>query len=99
MAESSALLKQGVVLTGEEYNMRPDYLYTNLNTIKPEMIREATQNARKAAEQFARDSGSSVGNIIKARQGLFSITNRDRNSPHKKIIRVVTTVDYMLTNP
>ncbi|WP_319549221.1 SIMPL domain-containing protein [Desulfogranum marinum] len=98
MGTSSELIKQGIVLTGDQYQMRPEFLYTTLNSIKPDMIREATEGARKAAEQFARDSGSAVGKIRNARQGIFSIVDRDRNSPYRKIIRVVTTVDYMLTD-
>ncbi len=62
----------------------------------PAAIAEATKNARKAAEQFAKDSGSTVGAIRKARQGLFSIENRDRNTPDQKKVRVVTTVEYFL---
>ena len=37
------------------------YEYTELDKIKPEMIAEATRDARGAAEKFADDSGSSVG--------------------------------------
>jgi len=96
MGRSSELVKQGIVLAGDDYQYQPEYLFTGLNTIKPAMIEEATKNARLAAEQFARDSGSRVGSIRNARQGLFTITDRDRNTPYRKIIRVVTTVDYFL---
>lgn len=96
MERSTDLVKQGIVLASDDYQNRPDYLFTGLNSIKPAMIEQATKNARLAAEQFARDSGSRVGSIRKARQGLFTITDRDRNTPYRKIIRVVTTVDYFL---
>ncbi len=95
MQTSGELLKAGVVL---QMNSQPEYLYTDLNAIKPEMIAEATKNARKAAEQFAADSGSRVGAIRKATQGLFSINNRDAYSPDFKKIRVVTTMEYFLTS-
>jgi hypothetical protein len=62
------------------------------------MIEEATKNARQAAEKFAKDSGSTVGKIRNARQGLFTITNRDKNSPDRKKVRVVTTVEYFLVD-
>lgn len=96
MAKSAELIKQDIVLSGEEYQTRPEYLFTSLNVIKPEMIQEATEDARRAAEQFARDSGSEVGSIKNARQGFFAVRDRDRNTPYRKVIRVVTTVDYFL---
>ena len=67
-----------------------------MNDIKPEMIKEATQNARKAAEQFANDSESKLGKIKTANQGQFSISDRDQNTPYIKNVRVVTTIQYML---
>lgn len=93
MEKSGELVGKGVVLVSGGYT---DFLFTGLNEIKPDMIAEATKNARKAAEQFARDSGSKVGKIRKARQGLFSINVRDRNSPEHKVVRVVTTVEYFI---
>jgi nitrous oxide reductase accessory protein NosL len=60
--------------------------------------RYVTINAREAAEKFAQDSGSKVGKIRKASQGYFSISDRDRNSPDKKVVRVVTTVEYYLVD-
>lgn len=98
MGRSSELVKQGIVLASDDYQNQPEYLYVGLNSIKPAMIEKATKNARLAAEQFARDSESSVGSIRNARQGLFTITDRDRNTPYRKIVRVVTTVDYFLLN-
>jgi hypothetical protein len=94
---SGELVKQGVaVIRSYEYNTQ--YLYTELDKIKPEMIAEATRDARRAAEQFANDSGSKVGAIRRAQQGLFSIEDRDQFSPEFKRVRVVTTVDYYLSD-
>jgi hypothetical protein len=91
------LVKQGVpVMRSYEYNTQ--YLFTALETIKPEMIAEATTDARRAAEQFAKDSGSEVGSIRTAQQGLFSIADRDQFSPEVKTVRVVTTVEYYLAD-
>ena len=69
---------------------------TSLNKIKPQMIEEATRNAREAAEKFAKDSESRLGKIKKASQGQFSISDRDPNTPYIKNVRVVTTIDYLL---
>ena len=73
-----------------------EYIFTGLNSLKPEMIEEATTNAREVAAKFARDSGSKVGPIRVANQGLFSISNLDDNTPHIKKVRVVSTIDYQL---
>lgn len=92
------LVGKGIVLVGENYGRTTEFLFTGLNDIKPAMIEEATKNARKAAEQFAKDSGSKVGKIRSASQGLFTITDRDMNSPDRKNVRVVTTVEYYLSD-
>ena len=89
------LLKEGIALT-EDYGNRTIYEYTGLNDIKPEMIAEATENARQAAEKFAEDSKSDIGKIVKASQGQFSITDRDPYTPDIKHIRVVTYLTYSI---
>lgn len=66
------LLQQGIVLTSSP-NQALTYKFTELNSIKPDMITEATRNARAAADRFALDSGSEVGHIRQASQGIFSI--------------------------
>ncbi|QWU79441.1 SIMPL domain-containing protein [Campylobacter novaezeelandiae] len=90
----STLGKEGIVIKIENYEI--EYLYTKLNEIKPQMIEEATLNARNAAIKFAQDSNSHLGKIKKASQGQFSISNRDKNTPYIKTIRVVSTIEYYL---
>jgi len=97
MERSGELVKQGVAVI-RSYDYNTQYLFTELDKIKPEMIAEATKDARRAAEQFAKDSGSTVGAIRTAQQGLFSIEDRDQFSPEFKKVRVVTTVDYYLSD-
>ncbi len=93
---SLELMSKGIVL-GSKNQWRPiEYVYTGLNELKPSMIEEATKNAREVAEKFARDSNSEVGEIRIARQGLFSINDRDQNTPQIKIVRVVSTFDFQL---
>ena len=70
--------------------------FTGLNNIKPQMIESATKNARAVAEKFAKDSESKLGKIRTASQGLFSIDDRDENTPYIKKVRVVTTIDFSL---
>jgi len=98
LSESLKLMSKGIVL-GSKNEWRPiEYIFTGLNELKPSMIEEATRNARQVAEKFARDSDSEVGPIRVARQGQFSINDRDQNTPEIKIIRVVSTIDYQLIN-
>ena len=95
------LVRRGVML---EEGSGMAYTFTKLNSVKPAMVAAATRDARKAAEQFAEDSGAGVGGIKSASQGYFEVTARDgdsggswgvSDSPFKKV-RVVTTVDFYL---
>ncbi|MEP1152747.1 MAG: SIMPL domain-containing protein [Balneola sp.] len=90
--------KQGVALSGQSYQFQTEYLFTRLNEIKPDMIEQATKEARAVAEKFAEDSNSKLGKIKTAYQGQFSISSRDQNNPHIKNIRVVSTVVYYLSD-
>ena len=97
------LVDAGVVLssTGGPAS-GPTFLFTGLNELKPEMIAEATAEARRAAERFAEDSGSKIGTIRRANQGVFVILARDRapgimeGSQLQKTVRVVSTIEYYL---
>lgn len=84
------------------YGNGVSYLFTGLNGIKPAMLKQATQNARQAADEFALNSQSKVGKIRSANQGVFSILPREdipeqteREQINKKV-RVVSTVEYYL---
>jgi uncharacterized protein len=103
------LLQKGVVLSSNP-GQGVTYKFTGLNSIKPDMITEATRNARAAADRFASDSGSKVGSIRQANQGVFSIVAADQGSDTSepgfsnsnpdsslmKTVRIVTTVEYYL---
>ena len=97
-SRQSELLKKGVVTAGSNWENTVEFKYEGLNEIKPQMIEEATRNAREAAEKFAKDSDSNLGKIKTANQGTFTIENRDSNTPHIKTVRVVTSVTYYLRN-
>ncbi len=97
MRRQTELMKQGIALVSEEYGGNNIvYEFTGLNKIKPEMVQEATKNARTTAEKFAEDSHSKLGDIHKASQGQISISDRDANTPYIKNIRVVNTIEYTL---
>jgi hypothetical protein len=97
-----ALIAAGVVLGGQGYRPGPNYQYTRLNDIKPDMIAEATASARASARQFAADAGSKVGSIRRANQGVFQILAADgaENLPESsqitKTVRAVVTLEFFL---
>ncbi len=94
-----ALVKQNVALGA---GSQPTFIFTGLNSVKPDMIKEATANAFEAAQQFAANSGAHVGAIASATQGVFSIDGRDEiqalgaEAQLNKKVRVVTSVTYRL---
>jgi hypothetical protein len=98
------LVEGGVVLvSGQEYGPGgPTYIFRGLNDIKPAMLAEATARAREAAIEFANDSGSELGGIRRANQGVFEILPRDpapgvmEENRIEKTVRVVATVEYLL---
>ena len=96
------LVSAGVVISSGPFGGGPTYLFTRLNDYKPQMLAEATASARKAAEEFARASKSSVGGIRRASQGVFEILPRDQapgiqqEGQIEKTLRVVATMDFAL---
>ena len=98
MSRMGELLKSGIAISANDYGNQVQYEFNGLNAIKPAMIEEATHNARKAAEQFAKDSESELGKIKSASQGLFTVSDRDSYTPYVKRVRVVTTVNFYLGN-
>lgn len=95
------LIKAGVTL---KENQQPVYVYTKLQDIKPAMVAEATGDARRAAQQFAKDSGARLGQMKSASQGVFQFLPRDKadgvmeSAEINKTVRVVTSVSYLLEN-
>lgn len=95
--DTISLIGKGVSVSSD-WDAKVEYYFNGLNEIKPEMIAEATKNARSAAEQFAHDSNSKVGKIKNATQGLFSIEDAAPGLEYRKNVRVVTTVVYELAD-
>ena len=93
MSNQAELIQQGILF---QQSYRTQFSFNGLNEIKPAMIEEATKNARAAAQKFAEDSGSKIGQIRRASQGQFTISDRDSNTPSIKRVRIVTTVEYYL---
>lgn len=100
--EIGNLVSNGIIFDNQDYSSPISFLFTGLNAVKPQMLEQATQNARQAAEEFAKSSGSVVGKIKTANQGVFSILPREQvpganeTDQIEKTIRVVSTIVYYL---
>lgn len=87
-------------------SLKTNYSFPELNSIKPQLIAESTQNARIAGEQFAKDSKATLGKIKTASQGQITIAGRyyydeeePSESPQEPYIqkaRVVSTIVFFL---
>lgn len=90
--DTLALVKEGVTLNQNSI----EFQFSDINSIKPEMLAEAIKNAKMSAEQFASESGSRLGGISRGNQGVFDITDKDPGSPEFKKIRVVSSLRFLL---
>jgi len=90
--ETLLLVKRGVVLNQNYISFE----FSDLNSIKPDMLAEAIKNARDTASQFALNSDSTVGSVTRGNQGVFDITEKDPGSPEYKKIRLVSTLRFLL---
>lgn len=102
MQKTGELISKGVTFDSQQYSSPVSYIFTGLNDIKAEMLSEATANAYVAAEEFAKNSNSTVGKIRYANQGVFSILpqiktdSANESQQINKTVRVVVTIDYWL---
>ena len=90
--ETLLLVKRGVVLSQNNISFE----FSDLNSVKPDMLAEAIKNARDTASQFAKNSNSVVGSVTRGNQGVFDITDKDPGSPEYKKIRLVSTLRFLL---
>ncbi len=99
--EVNELVEKGVSLSGDRWLSRPRFYFTQINDIKPALLAEATKAALISANEFADNSGETVGGIKQARQGIISLIPANRVSESEefykdKIARVVTSIDYFI---
>lgn len=90
--ETLFLVKNGVVLNQNYITFE----FSDINSIKPDMLADAISNARETAKQFARNAKSSLGSVTRGNQGVFDITDKDPGSPEYKKIRLVSTLRFLL---
>jgi hypothetical protein len=90
--ETLFLVKKGITMSQNSISFE----FSDINSIKPEMLAEAIKNARASADQFAKEAGAKVGGVNRGSQGVFDITEKDPGSPEYKKIRVVSTLRFLL---
>lgn len=90
--ETLTLVKKGVTLSQNSVN----YEFSDINSVKPEMLTESIKNAKETARGFAKEAGASLGSVQRGNQGVFDISEKDPGSPEYKKIRVVSTLRFLL---
>ena len=90
--DTLSLIKKGITM-GSNYIQ---FEFSDINSIKPEMLTESIDNAKKTADQIASETDSIVSKISRGNQGVFSITQKDPGSPEYKKVRVVSTLRFLI---
>lgn len=90
--DTLTLVKQGITMSNNSISFE----FSDINSVKPEMLAEALKNAKDTAAQIAKESGSALGNLHRGNQGTFDITDKDPGSPEYKKIRLVSTLQFLL---
>ena len=90
--DTLSLVKEGITMSQNSITFE----FSDINSVKPEMLAEAIKNAKTSAEQFAQEAGARLGAVARGNQGVFDITDKDPGSPEYKKIRVVSTLRFLL---
>lgn len=96
------LQAQGILLDGDG-GANPSYALTNFNAqLRPQLLDQATINAKGTAEQMAKKMGVKVGKLRSANQGVIQIFGADQENEYggegsmQKKLRVVSTFEFDL---
>ena len=97
---ATALIQQGVEVESDA----PSYTVSTIEQTKLTLLEQATANAFERAQVLARGSGSTVGGLVSAAQGVYQIVARGSTSGNDygeyntssidKTARVVVTLEY-----
>jgi uncharacterized protein len=98
----TSLIKDGLSIT----STMPQYFYLKFDELKIAMLGEAAKDAKMRAEELVSKSGSQVGRLRAAHQGVFQITPAFSNSVSDygeydtssiaKRIKAVVTMEYAI---
>jgi len=90
--DTLSLIKKGIVMSGNYISFE----FSDINSIKPEMLAEALKNAKDTAQKIVQETGASLGSLHRGNQGVFDITDKDPGSPEYKKIRLVSTMSFLV---
>ena len=90
---SSALLAAGIPLAADS----PQYLYTNLPTLRPQLLAEATRDAQTRARVIVKATGSHLGKLRGVDVGVFQVTTPNSTQVEDYGVYDTSTVDKDVT--
>ena len=91
--EATELINQGILIE----SMAPEYYYTQLGTLKIQMLAEAAKDAKERAIQIANSTGDKVGSVRSARMGVLQITPAGSNDVSDSGMNDTTSIDKDIT--
>lgn len=76
---------------------QPEYFYSDLASIKIDLLKEATLDAKQRAVSMLGAAGARVGKVKQARMGVFQITPPDSTSVSDMGMNDTSTIDKKVT--
>ncbi len=75
----------------------PQYFYSDLASIKIDLLKEATLDAKQRAQSMLKATGANVGKVKSMRMGVFQITPPDSTMVSDMGVNDTTTIDKKVT--
>ena len=89
-----SLLETGINVS----NYGPQYYVSKLSELRPELLKEAMQDARLRANSIVEATGGKVGNVMSVRSGPFQVTSPDSVDTSAGGFYDTMTIDKTITS-
>ncbi|MEY3736677.1 MAG: hypothetical protein RLZZ251_393 [Actinomycetota bacterium] len=89
-----SLLATGVNVS----NYGPQYYVSTLSDLRPELLKEAMQDAQIRAKAIVEATGGSVGSVMSVRSGPFQVTSPDSTDTSAGGFYDTSTIDKTITS-
>jgi hypothetical protein len=89
-----SLLETGINVS----NYGPQYYVSKLSELRPELLKEAMQDARLRASSIVEATGGKVGNVMSVRSGPFQVTSPDSVDTSAGGFYDTMTIDKTITS-